>query len=242
MEYLYILVSATEPCFKVGITSNIESRLNSIEASFGKINKLESEVYQHPQRRIVEKIESGVHGYLDKYSFHTSKLGNGSTEWFHISALEKCKMLIEIFQGEINDLEFVSHLDKFMMPVDYSSKISSINKAKEFHDFHTKIIHDLDDLIYNNKNAAKFFVSEGTYIIEIPEKPAIEIRKLPRFEWVRVRDNQIILDIRELNKWKRERIHNELRKLVEIKFFNKIFLKDLSSWMKLKEMNNDYLS
>ena len=69
MNYPYILVSLEKPCYKVGITNDMEKRLSKIVADFGQINIKNSFIYSCKNRHLINKIEFGIHAYLNNYSY-----------------------------------------------------------------------------------------------------------------------------------------------------------------------------
>lgn len=229
MEYLYILVAEFAPCLKIGITNNIKNRLSSIESSYGRINKKDSEVYSHPNRKIVLKIEQGIHAYLDNYFYSPSNLDNGYTEWFCITCLEKCKRMIIFYMDELDDLNFEGNLEEIKKET-YRKKYISYNETKNLHDAHMnfhhahmKIINEIDRIIYINRESIDVKIQNECYVLEFPDQLDILIDEQPEFKWVCIRENKLFFNISHINLWKRSSIHKEICKLIEVKFFNKFW-------------------
>lgn len=87
----------------------------------------------------------------------------------------------------------------------------------------------LDDYIFRNHENLEFEKEEGFLALCSTEKVDLEIPDLPKYPWLIIERDKIRFDIKVYNKWKRDRIHDELRDLIGIKFFNKFALTHLES-------------
>ena len=242
MNYLYILTSLEKPCYKVGITNNMEKRLSKIVADFGQINKEDSFVYSCKNRQLVTKIEFGIHAYLNNYSYSPLNLGGGSTEWFDLASLEKCKWIIEQFNQELSEFTKLGSLSEFLkMPTDFDKIFSEFDATKDFHKLHNYTIETLDKYISKNYTNLRFEKEEGYLALINSESIDLESPTLPKYNWVKIEQNKILFDIKVYNKWKKDRVHNELRDLIQIKFFSKFTLTNLESmFAKITTANNGY--
>ena len=229
MEYLYILVADFAPCLKVGITNNIKNRLFSIENRYGRVNKKDSEIYSHPNRKILLKIEQGIHAYLDNYFYSTPNLDNGYTEWFCITCLDKCQRMIIFFMDELDDLNFEGNLEEVYQNTSRKKYISCEetkrfhNICTNFHQAHMKIIREIDMIIYINRDCINAKIQNECYILEFSNKLDILIDDQPKFKWVCIKGDKLFFNISHLNLWKRSNIHKKLCKLIEAKFFNRFW-------------------
>lgn len=240
MNYLYILISLDKPCYKVGITNDLNKRISKITSDFGKINLKNSISYTCDNRQLIGKIEFGIHAYLNNYSYSPLNLGGGSTEWFKIESLEKCKGIIEKFNEELPNFQKISSLlNHLKAPENFDAIFKEIDLSKDFHAKHTKAIEQLDVFISANYKSLSFEKEEGYFVLVSLEKINLGFDYLPKYYWVKIDQNKILFDIKIFNKWKKDRVHNALRDLIKIKFFNEFALTRLEAMFVKTSLKTD---
>ncbi len=231
VEYLYILISVNLPCFKVGISNNVRKRLLKIETDFGKISHESSLVYSCNNRKLLENIEHGIHAYLDNFAFHPSNLGGGSSEWFAIESLEKCKSFIDLYLKELDGFNFEENLNIFLKKeIDFIRERDYLEETGQFLNSHTEMIHKISNFLKDNIESFRFEKINGNYHVWCENIDVFSIEDLPIFQWVKKENNQLIFDTQVYNKWKKSRVHEVHRGLVEIRFFNEF------TWNNFKAM------
>lgn len=220
-ELLYILIHSDNTSFKVGITNNMKSRLNSIERDFGNINKSESLVYSCDNRSLLENIEHGIHAYLNNHYFSPKFLGGGSTEWFSIHAFKKAIKMIQLFIEELENFNFEDNLKEFLeRKIDFEASFAKLDQTKNFLEIHSKVVNEVNNFIYINIEEISVSKRKGAFVVTSDNLNDLMIDELPIFQWVRKEGRELIFDIQIYNKWKKDKSYKATRGLVEIKFFN----------------------
>ncbi|NOQ26015.1 MAG: hypothetical protein GQ564_11685 [Bacteroidales bacterium] len=220
-QFLYILKHTNNESFKVGITNNLKNRLNKIENDFGKIKQEDSKIFSCPNRKLLENIEHGIHAFLNNYFYSPKSLGGGSTEWFKMEAFEKGIEFIHMYVNELNEFNLEGNiLIVLNRPTDFKKSFSEIGDSKQFLDIHSKTVDAISEFISYNKDKLIFTKRAGEFCISNIDLTGLKIGKLPRFQWVKIRNNELIFDIQVYNEWEKSREQEAIRGLVEIKYFS----------------------
>lgn len=207
----------------------MQGRVKSIESKFGKLNQQNSLIYSCSNRKLIEKIEGGVHAYLSGYVFYPSVIGGGSTEWFKIESLPKAQNITSMYRAEVDVFSLEGTLAELgNCPIDYQSKISAIHDEMRFSEIYRNVIATIDKIVARSKGSIVFKQFDGKYVLQNVKTDGYNLGSLPRFEWAKSGQNSIEFDIITINKWKSTGTHRELRQLIEIKFFNKFNLKNIN--------------
>ncbi len=94
---IYVLVKENLPCFKLGITSNIDRRLSSL-ACYAPFSESKSHLIKLDRALTKKQLENGIGVKFRNYNLHIQKIKNknsnkkdktnGETEWYDIACLK----------------------------------------------------------------------------------------------------------------------------------------------------------
>lgn len=97
--FVYILVKKDIPCFKVGSSRTISTRLRNL-SNYGAFDINKSIFLPSNTITKMKDLEKNIKNKFKKYNFQIEKLkkSNGETEWYHIECLDN---LIKYLQEEL---------------------------------------------------------------------------------------------------------------------------------------------
>lgn len=229
MNYLYLFKSQNLPTYKIGVTKNIKQTTSKITTSYGVLNKEESIIYQCENRKLVDNIKNGTIAYLNNYFYSYHIQANGSTEWFKLESWDKCLSILNKYSLELLEFKKIQNLSEFLM-IQPNSKniILNITDSIEFMNKHSTIIENISLFIRDSKEQLIFKEKTNYFILSGVKTNSLDIENLPIYKWVEKTEQEILFNITEFNNWKKNGEHKEIRKLIEIKFFNKFTFMNLN--------------
>nr|WP_319399221.1 GIY-YIG nuclease family protein [uncultured Carboxylicivirga sp.] len=233
MEYLYLLIQEDNLAYKVGITNDLQSRLRQIEKDFGKVSKSNSIIYSCKNRKLIEKIEGGIHAYLNNESYNPLKIGGGATEWFQLHSFNKCISFIDLYVNELKEFRQEGILSEILeRKENFEEVITELDDSRTFYNIHTQTVQELHSLIAKQRKQIVFEEKEGLFVLLNMNNLEFGLQTLPVFNWVNVESDRLEFKIDEYNKWKQSGRYKEMREVVGIKYFDKYTLTHLDEMFK----------
>lgn len=230
MELLILSTFIKKEYFRISVHSQYSSELKSRVSKYGVVDMESSYVYSSDSKALIQGIKNGLIAYLNNHYISPRVVGVGSSDFFDLKSINKCKSFLDIYMKELSIIKFNGSLFDFLSSLEhYSQRVNDAYSNLEFMDINSNIIKQIHSAIVANKFSIIFNKRSRYYVLSNIDTSNIIIRNIPIFEWVKVSNNEILFDIDVINAWKKDGRFKEVRGLIEIKFFNEFSLKNIKS-------------
>lgn len=240
MELLIISFFFRKEYYRISVHSQYTTELKSRVSKYGIIDMEASFVYSSDNKALIQGVKNGLNAYLSNHYLSPGIIGVGSSEFFDVKSIDKCKYLLNIYMKELINIKFNGSLFDYLSSLDlYPERSKQFKSESEFWDRHKKLIDQIHSSIMDSLSFITFDKRDNYYVLSNIDTRNIDIKNIPIFEWVHVKNNEILFDIDVINVWKKDGRYNDVRRIIEMRFFNEFSLKNLKLYYEIIEQRKN---